>query len=100
MKPMNDKARGLKSFLTLSAFVLFAAVPAISFAQSSAKPQPHDLSDAVLQGDVQKTKQLIKLGADVQVLDDRTNPNGRYPLNWAAFQGNVEIINALLDAKA
>jgi ankyrin repeat protein len=97
---MNRNSLRLNPLLIVSGLLLFSAVPAVSVAQSNARPPAHELSDAVLQGDVEKTKKLIKLGADVQVLDDRTNPNGRYPLNWAAWQNNVEIINALLDAGA
>ena len=97
---MNEKTHRLNPLLILSGLLLFSSVPLVSVAQSNAKPQAHELSDAVLQNDLEKTKKLIKLGADVQVLDDRSNPNGRYPLNWAAWQNNVDIINALLDAGA
>ncbi len=64
------------------------------------KVQSHELSDAVLQGNLEKVKTLIAAGVDLEVLDDRMNPNGRYPLNWAAWFDRVEIIKALLDAGA
>ena len=100
VRPMNAKSLRLNPLLIMSGLLLFAAVAAVAVAQPNAKPQAHELSDAVLQDDVGKVKQLIKAGADLQVLDDRSNRNGRYPLNWAAWQNNVDIINALLDAGA
>ncbi len=61
---------------------------------------PHALSDAINMGNTERVKSLLEAGVDPQVLDTRRAANGRYPLNWAALGGDVEIIELLLDAGA
>jgi len=58
------------------------------------------LWDAVIAGNVTEAIIAIRAGADVNGLDTRTNPNGRRPLNWAAWQNDTAMIRALLDAGA
>lgn len=53
------------------------------------------LLDAVNFQDVPKIKELIKSGANPSSHDD-----GRSILGWAAQNGNLEVVQALLDAKA
>lgn len=95
---MTTASPRTKALCILLSPTISVAIAALALAQAPASP--HDLSDAVLQGDVEKAQQLIAAGADLEVLDDRTNPNGRYPLNWAAWNNNVEMIEVLLDAGA
>ena len=65
--------------------------------------RPNGLSDAVLQSDLASARALIEQGIDVDELDTRlevAGPNGRRPLNWAALQNDVAMIELLLDAGA
>ena len=67
------------------------------------KIRPNGLSDAVLLNDMDSAKALIAGGIDISELDTRpqiAGPNGRRPLNWAAFQNNTAMIDLLLDAGA
>ena len=97
---MNLQTSHARSLLVMATMAICLLLSPLCFSQQSTAINPHALSDAVLQGDVARVKQLIDAGVDVQVLDNRSNPNGRYPLNWAAWQGELEIINLLLDAGA
>ena len=54
-----------------------------------------DLYQAVLVQDVTDIKKLIAAGANANHLE-----NGRPLLGWAAQNGNLEVVQALLDAKA
>jgi class 3 adenylate cyclase len=61
------------------------------------------LWDAVLAGDVEGALAAIKAGADVNGLDirvQRAGPNGRRPLNYAAYRNDTAMIRALLRAGA
>lgn len=100
---IDMKAKSLITRTSLSALILVLCnffLVSQSFAQANSDADPHALSDAVLAGDTAKVKSLIESGVDLEVLDNRRNPNGRYALNWAAWQNDVEIIAALLDAGA
>jgi adenylate cyclase len=69
------------------------AVPPVQFA----------LWDAVIAGDVDGALAAIKAGADVNGLDTRVQwagPNGRRPLNYAAYRNDTAMIRALLRAGA
>ena len=70
-----------------------AAVPVIPQKQIA-------LWDAVIAGNVTEANVAIKTGADVNGMDFRTNPNGRRPLNYAAWRNDTAMIRALLDAGA
>ena len=61
------------------------------------------LWDAVIEGDVPGALAAIKGGADVNGLDSRreqAGPNGRRPLNYAAWRNDTTMIDALLAAGA
>jgi ankyrin repeat protein len=61
------------------------------------------LWDAVIAEDVSGALAAIKAGADVNGLDIRLNlagPNGRRPLNYAAWHNDTAMIEALLGAGA
>lgn len=63
----------------------------------------HELSDAVLAGDVDKVRALVEGGADIHALDTRPDiagRNGRRPLNFAALRNDTEMIEALLELGA
>jgi class 3 adenylate cyclase len=69
------------------------SIPPIQFA----------LWDAVIAGDVEGVLTAIKAGADVNALDirvQRAGPNGRRPLNYAAYRNDTVMIRALLRAGA
>ena len=62
-------------------------------------PRPNGLSDAVLMNDLPAAKALIEKGADVMEMDTRgqiAGRNGRRPLNWAALEDNVVMLELLL----
>jgi class 3 adenylate cyclase len=63
-------------------------------------PQQIALWDAVIAGNVTEGIIAIKAGADVNGLDTRANPNGRRPLNWAAWRNDTAMMRVLLDAGA
>jgi hypothetical protein len=61
------------------------------------------LWDSVITGDIQGVLAAITAGADVNLLDIRLNtagPNGRRPLNYAAYRNDTEMIKVLLRAGA
>jgi ankyrin repeat protein len=58
------------------------------------------LWDASMAGDTVGVVQALADSADVNVLDTRTNPNGRRALNWAAWHNHVPVIELLLAAGA
>ena len=69
------------------------AVPPVQFA----------LWDAVIAGDIEGVLAALKAGADVNLLDIRVNtagPNGRRPLNYAAYRNDTAMIKVLLRAGA
>lgn len=55
-----------------------------------------ELIETVKEGDVGKARELCDAGADVHQQDDQ----GWTPLNWAAGQGNVELVQLLLERGA
>jgi hypothetical protein len=67
------------------------------------EPDSFALSDAVLARDVARARALIEGGADIHALDRRPNVaggNGRRPLNFAALNNDVAMIELLLDLGA
>ena len=63
-------------------------------------PQQIALWDAVIAGNVTEAIIAIKAGADVNGLDTRANPNGRRPLNWAAWRNDTAMMRVWFDAGA
>tara|TARA_R110002051_G_scaffold63132_5_gene114970 strand:- start:95845 stop:97674 length:1830 start_codon:yes stop_codon:yes gene_type:complete len=71
-------------------------LPAIEFPNIVSKEQ-EDLWDACISGNFKKAKESIKKGGNVNSLDNRKSKSGRLPLNWAAINGHMEIVQLLLD---
>ncbi len=53
--------------------------------------------DEVIEGDLQGTKESLRKGAVIDMLDTRTKKTGRSGINWAAWHGHVEILEFLLE---
>jgi ankyrin repeat protein len=64
---------------------------------SGCKPSPASLMAAVKADNTEDAKSLIGKGADA---NSRTSPSGWSALHYAARNGNVEIVQALLNAGA
>ena len=56
------------------------------------------LSNAIAKGDVNEVKR--RLGRQSRRINDRRPATGSTPLSDAAFRGNLEIVNLLLDRRA
>jgi ankyrin repeat protein len=54
------------------------------------------LWDSAMQGDTSVMAAALRRGAVIDSLDTRRNPNGRRPLNWAAWYNRVPAIQFLL----
>lgn len=54
------------------------------------------LWDAAMQGDTVSLATALERGAAVDSLDTRRNPNGRRPLNWAAWYNRPAAIRFLI----
>jgi ankyrin repeat protein len=84
------------------AVCLAVLIPVVATAEEKAIG-PYALVDAVLERDVAKVRELVGQGADIHALDTRpevAGSNGRRPLNWAALQNDVPMIEALLELGA
>ena len=77
-------------------FLVFALALLI-FPISGCKPDPTSLMKAVRADNTEEAKKLIQKGADA---NSRTTPAGWGVLHYAARNGNVEIVQALLGAGA
>ena len=78
---------------SLFLFVLLLAL----FPIFGCKPDPSLLMPAVKADNTAEAVRLIEKGADA---NSRTSPNGWSALHYAAMNGNVEIVQALLKAGA
>ncbi|MEO6580340.1 MAG: serine hydrolase, partial [Sphingomicrobium sp.] len=58
------------------------------------------LWDAASDGDAAAAKAAIRAGANVNALDTRSSRNGRFPLNWAAFNDHADTVLLLLRSGA
>jgi ankyrin repeat protein len=77
---------------------LFLFALALSlFSATGCKPSPASLMTAVMADDTAEATKLIAKGADP---NSRTSPSGWSALHYAARNGNVEIVQALLKAGA
>ena len=77
-------------------FLLFALALLI-FPVSGCKPDPTSLMKAIRADNTDEAKKLIQKGADA---NSRTTPAGWSVLHYAARNGNVEVVQALLSAGA
>src|ERR1035437_10943381 len=78
--------------------LLFLLVLALTFIPiTGCKPDPSLLMPAVKADNTAEAVKLIEKGADA---NSRTSPNGWSALHYAAMNGNVEIVQALLKAGA
>ncbi len=69
----------------------------LSLASPVAQSRPeHDLLDAARLAQLERAKELLAAGADVNVADWR----GFTPLMWASAAGNAALVRSLLDAGA
>ena len=75
---------------------LFAVILLI-FPVSGCKPDPASLMKAVRADSTEEATKLIQKGADA---NSRTTPTGWSALHYAARNGNVEVVQALLSAGA
>jgi len=73
---MTTASPRTKTLCILSSLTFSVAIAAMALAQAPASP--HDLSDAVLQGNVEKAQQLIAAGADLEVLDVEDDRDGAF----------------------
>ncbi len=66
----------------------------------SAQDAQSRLWDAAIAGDTAAIRKAVADGARVDSLDTRTNRNGRYALNWAAWYNRVDAVKLLIALKA
>jgi ankyrin repeat protein len=83
--------------MKLRPLFLFALVLFLSFSTSGCKPSPASLMTAVKTDNTAEAMKLIDKGADP---NSRTSPTGWSALHYAARNGNVIIVQALLKAGA
>ena len=77
--------------------LLLCALVLSLFPLSGCKPDPAKLMAAVKADNTEEIKGLIGKGADA---NSRTSPTGWSALHYASRNGNIEIIQALLNAGA
>jgi hypothetical protein len=77
--------------------LLFFVLSLSLIATTGCKPTPESLMTAVVADNTAEAVKLIGKGADP---NSRTSPNGWSALHYAARNGNVEIVQALLKAGA
>jgi CubicO group peptidase (beta-lactamase class C family) len=73
-----------------------ASVADAMFATSGAQDAQAELWDAAANGDQPEILAALQHGADPNKLDTRSSRNGRYALNWAAFNDHPKLIPVLL----
>jgi ankyrin repeat protein len=91
----NDKEKKfmqIRKFITVI-FVTVFIIPLSGYAEESKIDK--ELYESIQFQDVAKVKELLAQGANANRLE-----NGRPLLGWASQNGNVEIVKALIDAKA
>jgi CubicO group peptidase (beta-lactamase class C family) len=66
------------------------------FATSAGGDAQTELWDGAASGDEPEVLAALQHGADVNKLDTRSSRNGRYALNWAAFNNHPGLIPVLL----
>src|ERR687888_1902212 len=83
-----------RNWYPLALAILLFVNPTAARAQA-ADPQAQ-LWDAAIAGDTLAMAAALRQGAVIDSLDTRQNPNGRRPLNWAAWYNRVTAIQFLL----
>lgn len=78
-------------------FSIFFALILLLFPVSGCKPTPASLMAAVKSDNTEEVTRLIGKGADA---NSRTSPTGWSALHYAARNGNVELVQLLLNAGA
>lgn len=78
--------------------ILLAGLLAGTLASSPAHAQDYQaqLWDASISGDTVAIAQALDGGAKIDLLDTRSNPNGRRALNWAAYNNRGPAIKLLI----
>jgi ankyrin repeat protein len=92
----SDALKGHHAAMKCKPFLVFALVLSL-FSLFGCKPTPASLMTAVKANQTEEAKSLIGKGADA---NSRTSPSGWSALHYAARNGNVEIVQALLSAGA
>jgi ankyrin repeat protein len=87
-------------FLTRQARLIVLGCALLSLtahpAVAQTKGAQEQLWDAAMQGDTAALAAALQLGASIDSLDTRRNPNGRRALNWAAWYNHPEAIRLLV----
>jgi hypothetical protein len=88
----KDQKADMKIKLLLLSILVFSLIPL-----TGCKPAPELLMTAVKADNSAEALKLLGKGADANV---RTSPNGWSALHYAARNGNVEVVQALLNGGA
>ena len=86
----------MRSIRPVLFFMLCLAAPATLVAQDAQSR----LWDAAIAGDTAALRKAMADGAKIYTLHPFTNPNGRYALNWATLNNQVDAVKLLLELKA
>ena len=81
--------------LILSAALSFASASTLQGQDAQSR-----LWDAAIAGDTAAIRRAMNDGAKIDSLDTRTNRNGRFALNWAAWHNKADAVKLLLELKA
>jgi ankyrin repeat protein len=81
---------------TRTALLLAGLVAGAFPAAGHAQDYQAQLWDASISGDTVAIAQALDAGAKVDLLDTRTNPNGRRALNWAAYNNRGPAVRLLI----
>jgi hypothetical protein len=93
---ISRRLKGSNAAMRWKPLFLFALVLSL-FSITGCKPSPESLLTAVKADNTEEAIKLIGKGADA---NSRTSPGGWSVLHYAAMNGNVEIVKALLKAGA
>jgi len=87
-----------RAILVLFAVLLFGATDRAA-AQDVQDAQAR-LWDGAINGDTAAIRKAVNDGAKIDSLDTRRSRSGRYALNWAAINNNVDALKLLISLKA
>lgn len=91
MRP-NFQTHCIRLLVLGSALLSLSTLPAVAQANGA----QDRLWDSAMQGDTAAVAAALQLGASIDALDTRRNPNGRRALNWAAWYDRPEAIRQLV----